>query len=80
MRHVGAGTGEALKIGQSGNVDLVLVHAKPLEENFVADGYGTKRYDLMYNDFVNVGPAYDPAGIKDAKTAVEAMKKIAAKG
>ncbi|WP_238457776.1 substrate-binding domain-containing protein [Desulforamulus ferrireducens] len=77
VRHVGAGTGEALKIGQSGNVDLVMVHAKALEEKFVAEGYGTKRIDLMYNDFVIMGPAEDPAQIKGLKSATEALQKIA---
>jgi len=78
VRHVGAGTGEAIRIGQTGQVDLVLVHAKALEEKFVADGYGTKRIDFMYNDFVIMGPAEDPAKIKGEKSAVEALKKIAA--
>ena len=64
VRHVGAGTGEALKIAEQGQVDLVMVHAKSLEEKFVAAGFGTVRIPLMYNDFVIVGPAADPAGIK----------------
>jgi len=76
VRHVGAGTGEALKLGQTGNFDLVLVHARALEEKFVAEGYGTKRIDLMYNDFVIVGPESDPAQIKGCKTSSEALKKI----
>lgn len=80
VRHVGAGTGEALKIGQQGNIDLVMVHAKSLEEKFVRDGFGTKRIPLMYNDFVILGPAADPAGIKGLKSAGEALKIIAAKG
>ncbi|OPY92661.1 MAG: PBP superfamily domain protein [Syntrophaceae bacterium PtaU1.Bin231] len=61
VRHVGAGTGATLKIAQKGNIDLVMVHAKSLEEKFVAEGYGTERIDLMYNDFVIVGPSSDPA-------------------
>lgn len=77
VRHVGAGTSAALKIGQSGSVDLVQVHAKALEEQFIADGYGTERIDFMYNDFVIVGPASDPAGIKGEKSATAALKKIA---
>jgi len=80
VRHVGAGTGEALKIAQSGSVDLVMVHAKSLEEKFVAEGYGTKRIDLMYNDFVIMGPENDPAQIKGEKSAVEAFEKIAGTG
>lgn len=79
VRHVGAGTGAALKISEKGNVDLVMVHAKSLEEKFVADGFGTERIPLMYNDFVIVGPAADPAGIKGMKSATEAFKKIAEK-
>ncbi len=79
VRHVGAGTGEALKISQNGNVDLVMVHAKALEEKFVKDGYGTERIPFMYNDFVIVGPASDPAGIKGMMSATDALKKIAEK-
>jgi len=79
VRHVGAGTGAALDIAKQGNVDLVLVHAKSLEEKFVAEGFGTERIDLMYNDFVIMGPAKDPAGIKGMASAPEALKKIAAK-
>jgi len=76
VRHVGAGTGAALDIARKGDIDLVLVHAKSLEEKFIADGFGTERIPLMYNDFVIVGPASDPAGIKGTKTATEALKKI----
>ena len=77
VRHVGAGTGATLNIAKKGNIDLVLVHAKSLEEKFVKEGYGTERIDLMYNDFVIVGPQSDPAGIKGMKNAGEALKKIA---
>jgi len=80
VRHVGAGTGAALEIAQKGNVDLVLVHAKSLEEKFVNGGFGTERIDLMYNDFVIVGPPNDPAGIKGMKKAAEALKVISQKG
>ena len=76
VRHVGSGTGAALDIARKGNVDLVLVHAKSLEEKFVNEGYGTERIDLMYNDFVIVGPPDDPAGIKGMKLAMEALKRI----
>ena len=79
VRHVGAGTGAALDIARKGNVDLVLVHAKSLEEKFVQEGFGTERIDLMYNDFVIVGPSNDPAGIKGMKLATEALKKISEK-
>ena len=79
VRHVGSGTGAALDIARKGNVDLVLVHAKSLEEKFVQDGFGTERIDLMYNDFVIVGPSNDPAGIKGMKVATEALRKISEK-
>jgi tungstate transport system substrate-binding protein len=80
VRHVGAGTGAALDIARKGNVDLVLVHAKSLEEKFVQEGFGTERIDLMYNDFVIVGPSSDPAGIKGVKQATGALKRISEKG
>jgi len=76
VRHVGAGTGAALDIAKKGNVDLVMVHAKSLEEKFVAEGYGTERIDFMYNDFVIVGPPGDPAGINGMKEATGALKRI----
>jgi tungstate transport system substrate-binding protein len=76
VRHVGAGTGAALDIARKGAIDLVLVHAKSLEEKFIADGFGTERIPLMYNDFVIVGPASDPAAIKGTKLVTEALKKI----
>ena len=79
VRHVGSGTGAALDIARKGNVDLVLVHAKSLEEKFVKEGFGTERIDFMYNDFVIVGPSNDPAGIKGMKLATEALKKISEK-
>jgi len=79
VRHVGAGTGAALDMARKGPFDLVLVHAKALEEKFIEEGYGTERIPLMYNDFVIVGPADDPAGIKGMKTATEALKAIAMK-
>jgi tungstate transport system substrate-binding protein len=80
VRHVGAGTGAALKMAEGGQFDLVLAHAKALEEKFVKNGFGTQRIPLMYNDFVIMGPAADPAGIKGMKTAAEALRTIAAKG
>lgn len=80
VRHVGAGTGAAMNIARKGNIDLVMVHAKSLEEKFVNEGFGTERIDLMYNDFVIVGPANDPAGIKGMGDAAAALKKIAGKG
>ena len=79
VRHVGAGTSAALKTAEKGSVDLVLAHAKSLEEKFVADGFGTERIALMYNDFVIMGPKNDPAGIRGMTNAPEALKKIAQK-
>ena len=80
VRHVGAGTGAALEIAKKGNVDLVMVHARSLEEKFIQEGFGTERIGLMYNDFVIVGPANDPAGVKGMKSAKEALKRISGKG
>jgi tungstate transport system substrate-binding protein len=80
VRHVGAGTGAALKMAEMGNIDLVMAHAKSLEEKFIKDGFGVERIPLMYNDFVIVGPAGDPAGLKGLKTAAEALKKISGTG
>lgn len=80
VRHVGAGTGAALKMAEKGQIDLVMAHAKSLEEKFIADGFGTERIPLMYNDFVIVGPASDPASIKGEKSATAALKRIMNKG
>jgi len=79
VRHVGAGTGEALKMAEKGQIDLVMVHARSLEEKFVAAGFGTERIPFMYNDFVIVGPSNDPAGIRGMKSATAALGKIAEK-
>lgn len=76
---ISVGTGKALKLGEAGDVDVVLVHARKLEDKFVADGFGVNRKDVMYNDFVILGPAPDPAGVKGSKTAAEALAKIAEK-
>jgi len=80
VRVVAVGTGQAIKNARNGDGDVLLVHAKPAEEKFVADGYGVQRFDLMYNDFVIVGPAADPAKVGGTKDAVAALKKIAAAG
>ena len=76
---VAVGTGQAIKNAQNGDGDVLLVHAKASEEKFVAEGWGVERSDVMYNDFVIVGPAADPAGIAGSKDAVAAMKTIANK-
>ena len=75
---IAVGTGKALKLGEAGDVDVVLVHARSLEDKFVANGFGVNRRDVMYNDFVIIGPANDPAHVKSAKTAADALKGIAA--
>jgi tungstate transport system substrate-binding protein len=80
VEHTGAGTGQALKMAETGKYDLVLVHAKALEDKFVAEGFGTKRYDLMYNDFVILGPATDQAKIRGMKDAAAALREIARAG
>lgn len=76
---IAVGTGKALKLGEAGDVDVVLVHARTLEDKFVAAGFGVNRKDVMYNDFVILGPARDPAGVKGTKTAAEALARIAEK-
>ncbi len=78
VRVVAVGTGQALKNAENGDGDVVLVHAKDAEEKFVAAGWGVKRYAVMYNDFVIVGPKSDPAKVGSMKDAVKAMHQIAA--
>ncbi|MDD5711529.1 MAG: substrate-binding domain-containing protein [Smithellaceae bacterium] len=80
VRHVGAGTTAALENAKGGSIDLVMAHAKAVEEKFVAEGFGTERIPLMYNDFVILGPAADPARIKGITKATEAFKVVAAEG
>lgn len=77
VRVVAVGTGQALKNAENGDGDVVIVHSQPDEEKFVADGWGVKRYPVMYNDFIVVGPKADPAEIAGLKQAPEALKKIA---
>lgn len=71
-----AGTGAAIQKAKDGNADLILVHSKASEEEFIAEGYGVERLPFMYNYFVIVGPADDPAGIKDSANAAEAFERI----
>ena len=80
VRVVSVGTGAALKLGENGDADVVLVHARPLEDKFMAGGFGSVRRDVMYNDFIIVGPKSDPAGVRGSKDVNAAMKKIAASG
>ncbi|KAJ57156.1 sulfate ABC transporter substrate-binding protein [Actibacterium mucosum KCTC 23349] len=71
------GTGQALKLGRAGDVDAILVHSRSAEEAFVAEGFGTHRREIMYNDFVVIGPATDAAGVATADTASAALQSIA---
>ncbi|SDO66753.1 substrate-binding domain-containing protein [Desulforhopalus singaporensis] len=80
VKVIAKGTGAAIRDGVDGNVDVIFVHAKSREEKFVADGYGTKRYPVMHNDFVIIGPAADPVGIKGMSDAGKALAKIAGQG
>jgi len=75
---VAVGTGQAIKLASNGDADVLLVHYKPAEEKFIAAGNGVKRFDLMYNDFVLVGPTTDPAGVADTSDIVRALQKVAA--
>jgi tungstate transport system substrate-binding protein len=78
VRVVAVGTGQAIRIAQNGDADVLFVHHRPSEEKFVAEGFGVKRYGVMYNDFVIVGPKIDPAGVTGCRSASGAMDKIAA--
>jgi tungstate transport system substrate-binding protein len=78
VKVVSQGTGQALDTGRRGDADVVFVHAKPQEEKFVADGFGVKRFPVMYNDFILVGPRSDPAGAR-GKDIVAGLKAIKAK-
>jgi len=74
---ISVGTGKALELGKNGDVDVTLVHARTLEDKFVADGWGIDRRDVMYNDFIVVGPTADPAAIKGSHDVLGAFRKIA---
>ena len=78
VRVVALGTGQALDVGRRGDADVVFVHARPAEEKFLAEGHGVKRYPVMYNDFVLIGPKSDPARIAGGRDILAAMKKIEA--
>jgi tungstate transport system substrate-binding protein len=73
------GSGRALRLAEHGDVDVVLTHSRDAEDEFVTEGHGLDRRNVMYNDFVIVGPAADPAGVKEARTIAEALKRIADK-
>lgn len=78
VKVIGVGTGQAIRLAKEGNVDVILVHDPDREEMFVEEGYGVRRYNVMYNDFVIVGPEEDPADIKGGREGVKALKEIAA--
>jgi tungstate transport system substrate-binding protein len=80
VKVVAQGTGQALDTARRGDADVVFVHAKPAEEKFLSEGFGVKRYPVMYNDFILIGPKSDPAGIKGSKDIVAALGAIKAKG
>ena len=77
---ISVGTGKALELAKNGDVDVTLVHARPMEDKFVADGYGIDRRDVMYNDFIVVGPVSDPAHLRGGRDVLAAFRKIAASG
>jgi tungstate transport system substrate-binding protein len=77
VKVVAVGTGQALDIGRRGDADVVFVHDRPAEDKFMAQGFGVRRFDVMYNDFVIIGPRTDPAKISDGKSVLEAFRKIA---
>jgi len=79
VKVVAQGTGQALDTGRRGDADVVFVHAKSAEEKFLAEGQGVKRFPVMYNDFVLIGPKSDPAGVKGMKDVVKAFQTIKAK-
>jgi tungstate transport system substrate-binding protein len=79
VKVISQGTGQALDTGRRGDADVVFVHARPQEEKFVADGFGAKRFAVMYNDFILVGPNSDPAGVKGGKDIVAALTAIRSK-
>ena len=76
VRVVALGTGQALDVGRRGDADVVFVHARSAEEKFLAEGHGVKRFPVMYNDFVLIGPKQDPARVADGKDILEALRKI----
>ncbi len=77
VKVIAKGTGAAIRDGMDGNVDLIFVHARTREEKFVSQGFGTRRYPVMHNDFVILGPKADPAGVMGTESVVDALKKIA---
>jgi len=79
VKVIAVGSGQAIEMGAAGDVDVILVHSRAAEDKFMADGFGIDRRDVMYNDFLIIGPAEDPAGIKGSTDTIAAFKTIAAK-
>jgi tungstate transport system substrate-binding protein len=79
VRVVAVGTGQAVRMAERGDADVLFVHHQPSEEQFVADGFGVKRHDVMYNDFVLVGPRHDPAGIGGLADVIDGLMRMAAR-
>ena len=77
---ISVGTGKALELAKNGDVDVTLVHARAAEDKFVAEGWGVDRRDVMYNDFIVVGPAADPSALKGSRDVIESFRKIAGTG
>jgi len=77
VKVIGVGSGQAIRLAKEGNVDVILVHDPPREEMFVKENYGVRRYNVMYNDFVIIGPEEDPALIRGGREGVKALKEIA---
>ena len=80
VRVLAVGTGQAIALGERGDADIILIHERDREERFVAEGWGTQRKDVMYNDFVVVGPVLDPAGVSGAASAAQAFARISQAG
>lgn len=80
VKVIAVGSGKAMKMGEMGDVDVLLVHARKMEDEFVAAGYGVNRRDVMYNDFIVVGPSSDPAGLKGSKDVLASFRKLAGSG
>ncbi len=77
VRVIAVGTGQAIRIARNGDADVLLVHHRPSEQAFVDEGFGVKRHDVMYNDFIIVGPRSDPAGVSGTESATDALHRIA---
>jgi len=77
---ISVGTGKAMKLGENGDVDALLVHSRPDEDRFVAQGFGVNRRDVMYNDFIVAGPKADPAGVRGMKDVIAAFRRIVEAG